>query len=132
MRNLLTPYEIAVLILTVIERYRKERGKEITRLRITSRSLHRLSGRQRLHGSLRDDVFEQLLRRGWTAFPVKDGGIAVIVTTAVEAWPRLSSRRVRKEIRDAANGHLDIDTLEAELGIGDLVTNAIIEDDEEE
>ena len=30
MRNLLSPYEITLLILITIERYKKERGKEIT------------------------------------------------------------------------------------------------------
>lgn len=121
MRNLPNPYEIALLFLLAIKRYREQHGKEITRLRFSARSLHRLTGRERLHGSVYYDVFEQLRWHGWTAFLLRDG-VALILTTSVEGWTKVSSRRVSVEISDAAKGRLDVSKLEVELGIDDDVS----------
>jgi hypothetical protein len=116
-----------------IKRYAEERGREITRLRLSSTALHRITGREQLRESVLYDVIEQLGLHGWTAFPIRDGGLALIESAAVEGWTKLSARRVSSELRAAAKGRsFDIGKLEAELGIDDVVDLTDEPIDEEE
>jgi hypothetical protein len=131
-KDLLRPYEIMILILISIKRYADERGRDITRLRLSSSALRRITGRQRLHDSILNDVIEQLGLHGWTAFPIRDG-LALIQSAAVDGWTKMSARRVGAELRAIAKGRaLDIGKLEAELGIDDVsdLTDDPIEEEE--
>jgi len=65
-----------------------------------------------------------LLVAGWCLFCVGPSSYALIRKGAVEAWPRISSSRIRDDLSDVSRGTYDFAPLESLL----LAADAKVED----
>jgi hypothetical protein len=103
--------ECALLLLRLIQAKEIESGKSLSRFRLADISLRRIWGRQRITPEFVYDVNEWLLRAGRTLF-FAGNSYGVIMTSAVESWSRLSSKRIAPEIKEALTGAYDFAALE--------------------
>jgi hypothetical protein len=103
-----TPRECAILLLLLVQTRNAEAGKDLTRVRLAEITLKRLWGRHRLHDDFLREVEDWLFRAGWALF-YAGTTFAAVKTTAVEGWPRLSSKRLSDELAQVAQGQFDFD-----------------------
>ena len=103
--------ECALLLLRLIQAKESETGRALSRFRVAEISLRRIWGRQRVTPEFVGDVNEWLLRAGRTLF-FAGNSYGVIMTSAVESWSRLSSKRIAQEIKEVLTGAYDFATLE--------------------
>jgi hypothetical protein len=101
----------ALLLLRLIESKETESGRTLSRFRVAEISLRRIWGRQRITPEFVGDVNEWLARAGRTLF-FAGNSYAVILTSAVDSWSRLSSKRIAREIEEALAGAYDFAALE--------------------
>jgi hypothetical protein len=127
MRHLPSAAEAAILIAVCVKRKEDEAGKEFTRLRLSEKTLARLTGRRRLDGRFIADVNEALL--GFNLLLILSGdALGLVKASAIKGWPRINSQRVEDEIGAARRGSLDFDQLAEQLDEG----NFPVEDEEDE
>ena len=98
--------QAALLLLRLFELRDGARNKPMTRARLTPPMLKRLWNRRRLSPTFLQDVADWLLVAGWVFF---DAGptYAIVRVTAVENWPRVFTKPIRKELSDVAAGTYD-------------------------
>ena len=98
--------QAALLLLRLIELKDDARNKPMTRARLTPLMLKRLFNRRRLSPAFLQDLADWLLVAGWVLF---DAGptFAVVRVAAVENWPRVFTKPIRKELGDVAAGAYD-------------------------
>ena len=89
----LTAEQAAVVIMYVIDHYRREKQKEINRLRFSKATVRKLCIRKNLHESFTAEVISELAEWGWTMFPAEDD-FGLIQTSTLGGWVRLGSRRI--------------------------------------
>jgi hypothetical protein len=106
-----TPRECALLVLHLIQAKEQDRGKEVTRLRVAEISLKRLWGRRRISPEFAEEVAEWLSSAGVTLF-FAGSTYAVVRTSVVESWPRVTSKRISSDVRAVAQGTFDFSRLE--------------------
>src|SRR4051794_5456960 len=106
-----TPRECALLLLHLWRSKEQERGKELTRLRISEMSLKHLWGRNRISPDLVEEVVEWLAGAGVTLF-FAGSTYGAIKTSAVESWARTTSKRLNADLREVAQGTFDFSRLE--------------------
>lgn len=101
--NLLSSQHTAKAILINLARYSDEKGKELSRFRMSRDSLRRVSNRRTLRASFVSDVIDAMAQLGWscvnTETMTSDSELAFIQTPKIEAWPRLGVHRVIKIVR---------------------------------
>src|SRR3954451_13719378 len=85
--------------------------KEILRPRIAEISLKRLWGRRRISPEFVEEVAEWLSGAGVTLF-FADSTYAVVKTSVVESWARITSKRISADGRAVARGAFDFSKLE--------------------
>ncbi|MGA2636441.1 hypothetical protein [Methylocella sp.] len=100
-----------MLLLMLIQKKEIDIGKVLSRFRIAELSLRRMWGRHRITPQFVDDVNEWLLRAGRTLFSAGNS-YGVILTSAVESWSRLASKRIDPEITGVLAGGYDFTALE--------------------
>jgi hypothetical protein len=103
--------ECALLLLRLIQAKESETGRALSRFRVAEISLRRIWGLHRITPEFVDEVNEWLLRAGRTLF-FAGNSYGVIMTSAVESWSRLSSKRIAQEIKEVLAGAYDFATLE--------------------
>ena len=103
--------ECALLLLRLIQAKESETGRALSRFRVAEISLRRIWGLHRITPEFVDEVNEWLLRAGRTLF-FAGNSYAVILTSAVDSWSRLSSKHIAREIEEALAGAYDFATLE--------------------
>jgi hypothetical protein len=84
---------------------------EILRLRIAEISLKRLWGRRRISPEFVEEVAEWLSGAGVTLF-FADSTYAVVKTSVVKRWPRVTSKRITAALRAVTQGTFDFSRLE--------------------
>ena len=99
LKNRLKASNVAVLIVLNAFLYAEDKGKAITRYRMTRRSFKLLSRRQALHVTFIASVSEELQELGWQMIEDPDGNFAFFDIDIVDNWARLSISRV-KEFRN--------------------------------
>jgi hypothetical protein len=72
-------------------------GRPVTRARLTELTIRRLWGRTRVQEAYLLDVQEILLNAGW-AFFWAGSSYAIVKLSAIEGWPRISSKRIDNEL----------------------------------
>jgi hypothetical protein len=110
--------ECALLLLMLIQKKEREIEKDLSRFRVAELSLRRIWGRHRITPEFVDDVNEWLLRAGRTLFSAGNS-YGVIMTSAVESWSRLTSKRIDQEVKKVLAGDYDFTELEQLLIIKD-------------
>src|SRR3954452_2797456 len=113
-----TPRECALLVLHLIHAKEQERGKQLLRLRIAEMSLKRLGGRRRISPEFVEDVAEWLSGAGITLF-FAGSTYAVVRTSVVESWPRVTSKRISADMRAVAQGAFNFARLEPLMAVSD-------------
>lgn len=83
----------------------------MTRLRVAEISLKRLWGRRRISPEFAEEVAEWLSSAGVTLF-FAGSTYAVVRTSVVESWPRVTSKRISSDVRAVAQGTFDFSRLE--------------------
>src|SRR5215210_6406874 len=111
-----TARECALLLLRLIQVKEQERGREVTRLRVAEISLRRLWGRRRISPEFAEEVAEWLSSAGVTLF-FAGSTYAVVKTSVVESWPRVTSKRISADVRAVAQGTFDFSRLEHLLAV---------------
>lgn len=105
-----TALEGALLILHLIQSKEQELGEGITRFRVSEATLKSLWGRHRIPLGFLNEVEEWLLTADWALF-FAGSTYAMIRTTAVQGWNRLSSKRIQTELDEVARGEFDFTDL---------------------
>lgn len=99
-----TPAEIALLTILMIQRYEKERSKEVIRFRISRNTFKRLSIRERLRDSLIDEWVDIMaLDYDWIVF-VHNEEFIFIKKDATQSWTKIASKRCDDIIRRLRKG----------------------------
>ena len=98
-----TPRECAMLLLQLIEAKHTETGKDVTRTRLSEATLRRLWCRSRITTEFVHEVQEWLFMAGWVLF-FAGSTYAMINVRVVDAWLRISSKRLAKDIADVQRG----------------------------
>ena len=98
-----TPRECALLLLGLIEAKQTEAGKDVTRARLSEATLRRLWCRSRITTEFVHEVQEWLFMAGWVLF-FAGSTYAMINARVVDAWMRISSKRMAKDIADVQRG----------------------------
>jgi hypothetical protein len=101
-----TPRECAILLLRLFQTKEVEAGKTLTRIRLAEFTLKRLWARHRLDPDFLKQVEDWLYNAGWALF-YSGRTFAAVKTTAVEGWPRLSSKRLSAELEQVSRGEFD-------------------------
>jgi hypothetical protein len=94
-----TPRECAMLLLGLIEAKQTEAGKDVTRTRLSEATLRKLWCRSRLTTEFVHEVQEWLFMAGWILF-FAGSTYAMVNVRVVDAWMRISSKRMAEEIAD--------------------------------
>jgi hypothetical protein len=104
------PREAALIVLHLLDRKRSE-GRDVSRARLTEITIRRLWARTRVPEDFLLQVQELLLRAGWALFWA-GSSYAIIRVSAVEGWPRLSSKRIADNLQLMSRGHFEFDAIE--------------------
>jgi hypothetical protein len=87
--------QAAMLVLHLLHPDRT--GRQVTRARLTELTIRHLWNRTRVQEGFLLDVQEILLKAGW-AFFWAGSSYGIIRQSAVEGWPRISSKRIREDL----------------------------------
>jgi hypothetical protein len=86
------PAELAILTVILIQRYAKERGKDVSRFRLARNSLRRLAIRDRLRDALVEDWVDVLaLEHNWLVFEHGDDFL-LLKAEATLVWTKVGTR----------------------------------------
>lgn len=118
MRHNLTAYEAALMILKMRRAYEGESGRELTRFRMSRKTLRLVAGRERVRDALVDELDEALRELGWLLFENGDH-YCVLKIDRTDSWQRIASKRIRDELKRAQDpkGKFDFDALAKTLRI---------------
>jgi hypothetical protein len=106
--------ECALLLLLLIKTKEDETGKTVSRFRVSELTLCRMWGRRRITPEFVEAVNDWLARADRVLF-FSGSSYGVILTSAVESWSRISSKRIQAEIDAALAGTFDFEALEEML-----------------
>lgn len=106
--------ETAVILATMMYR------AEMTRARVSDKTIRLVSGRKRVEGSFRVRLNEDMAELGFVIVPLESGGQAVVKISALEAAKTLTASKVLSELelKDLKRGTLDVDRLRSQLDEG--------------
>ena len=89
-----SPDAVAALLVMNAELYGHEKGREVSRFRISRVSLRRISGRSRLKAAFLDDLTESMFDLGWHFIEHNDTEYAGIQVSKMSTWPKLAHKRL--------------------------------------
>jgi hypothetical protein len=92
-----------MLLLQLIKAKHAETGKDVTRTRLSEATLRKLWCRSRLTTEFVHDVQEWLFMAGWILF-FAGSTYAMINARVVDAWMRISAKRMAEEIAEVQSG----------------------------
>jgi hypothetical protein len=114
MRELPTAREAALLIALSMKRKKDELRKDLVRNRFSEKSLGLITGRRRLDQRFISDLSELLL--DFNLLLIDTGkALGLLQASSVMGWPRLTSKRITAEIKQARSGELNFRRIENEL-----------------
>jgi hypothetical protein len=87
------PREAAMLLLHALKQKGDQRGKPLTRARLSRLTLNRLWNREQLNEAWMRDVNEWLLSAGWLLINA-EATYGVVKTSVIENWPRVASKHI--------------------------------------
>lgn len=105
-----SPDQCALLLLHLLRMRDEEKGSELSRFSVSELTLKRVCVRPRLHAEFIVELQDELLRVGWALF-YADRSYGVIKLSAVEAWTKIGSKRIRGDLDAVAEGRFDFKPL---------------------
>ncbi len=116
--------QAAIVVLYAIEMYRREKEKEVNRIRFSRATMRRLCVRTNLHDTFAAEVASEVAELGWTMFPAEDD-FGLIHTSTLKGWVRLGSKRIAAELKQLRKGNLHVlGDMMAEITIDSFVEDA--------
>lgn len=107
--------EVARLILHLMSTYGKRLNKRITRARLSTITMRKISSREKLREVFLDELEDELACMGWSMIRIKSG-FGLIRNRSIESWPRIGWRRIKKCMDDIETGKSRVlDTLDGSL-----------------
>lgn len=103
--------ECALLLLLLIKTKEDEIRKTVSRFRVAELTLRRIWGRRRITPEFVEDVNDWLARADRVLF-LAGNSYGVVLTSAVESWSRISSKRIQVEIDAVLAGNFNFSDLE--------------------
>ena len=99
-----TAAELAILVILMIQRYSRERGREVSRFRLARNSLRRLAIRDRLRDALVDDWVDVMaLEHGWLVF-AHDEEFLLLRADSSKTWTKIATKRCDDLIKRLRKG----------------------------
>jgi hypothetical protein len=96
--------ELAILVVLLVQRYSRERGREVSRFRIARNSLRRLAIRDRLRDALVDEWIDIMaLQHGWLTFS-HDEEFILLKAETTRTWTKIATKRCDDIIKRLRNG----------------------------
>jgi hypothetical protein len=114
MRQLPTAAEAATLFALSVKRKEEELAKELSRARVSEKTVKRVTGRRRLDQRFVADLNECLLDFNLLLIDTGDA-IGLLKASAVKGWPRMTAQSIVEEIKQSRRGELDFDSAAEEL-----------------
>lgn len=114
MRHLPTAAEAAILIAVCAKRKEAEMVKELSRLRLSEKTLKLLTGRRRVDSRFVADLNEALLDHNLVLILTGDA-IGLLKASSIKGFPRMNSARLSDDLKLARKGELEYDELAQEL-----------------
>lgn len=100
-------HETAILTLFMVANYAKESGKEISRFKISHKTLSRLANcRNRCRSAYIEDWRHELIERGWNAMEIEDH-FAIIRIKSLENWVSLGAKRINETLNSISGDNKD-------------------------
>lgn len=87
----------AELLIINASLYGAEKGRDVSRFRISREGLRTVSGWKRLSQPFMDDLKDEFLARGWKLILISDTEIAFIVLAKISVWPKIGIKRLANE-----------------------------------
>lgn len=115
--SLPTPYAVALLAALNVQRYASEKGKALSRVRLSRSTLCAISKRKTFRRAFMDELHESLESLGWMFFELPDGGFGLLEASSVAGWTKISSSRISKEVSAISKGRMSEEELENTLEI---------------
>lgn len=107
--NRINAAHTAKAILVNLAEYCDEKGKDLSRFRISRDSLKIAANRKTLREAFVVDVIDEMAQHGWSCIDVStmttNNELAFIQTPKVSVWPRLGAIRIKKLV--GQKGSLD-------------------------
>ena len=99
-----SPAELAILVILMVQRYSRERGREVSRFRMARNSLRRLAIRDRLRDALVDDWIDVMaLEHGWLTF-THDEEFLLLKAETSKTWTKIATKRCDDIIKRLRKG----------------------------
>jgi hypothetical protein len=89
--------DVAVLTVHLAYRYADEKHTNLTRFRVSNRSLRKIAGRSHLREAFLEEWAAALAEMGWMVIWHGDNN-ALIRTAAIDGWARISSKRIAADL----------------------------------
>ena len=101
--NLINAEHTAKALLINLAVYKEGKGKELSRFRISRKSLKLAANRIALRQAFVIDVIDEMAQLGWSCIDegtmATEGELAFIQSDKIEVWPRLGVLRIRSLVR---------------------------------
>ena len=104
----------AALLILSVKAYAEEKGKVLTRARISRRTLLQISGRKRVRESFLEEVRWYAADLGWALIDV-DEGFGLLETESARSWTQVSASRVKARKQAILSGDITVDALFNEI-----------------
>jgi hypothetical protein len=99
-----------MLLLRALKQKGDQRGRPLTRARLSRLTLNRLWNREQLNEAWMRDVNEWLLSAGWLLINA-EATYGVVKTSVIEHWPRVASKHI-EDLDLVGRGNFDFSNLE--------------------
>lgn len=109
MAVILSAVEIATLLAELVAKKNEQRRGNLTRMRVSERSMRDIFHRTRTTPELFDQVQEILLQSGWCLFWTGTC-FAVVAADIAESWPLVSSKRIDDQLKQVRARNYDFVT----------------------
>ncbi len=97
----------AYLTVQMLRAFEKEHGKEISRFKMTKRTLRHLAARGSLRGAFIEDWEAEMADLGWIVFEIDDSFGLVRHQIVNSSWPRIASKRIDRLVQRVRRGEPD-------------------------
>ncbi|MGA7873520.1 MAG: hypothetical protein WCA22_21755 [Candidatus Binatus sp.] len=122
MRELPTVREAALLVALMVRRKERELGKDLVRNRVSEKTLKRITGRRRLDQRFISDLNEMLL--DFNLLLIDNGeALGLLKASSINGWPRITPKRIAREVNDARSGELEFRRVEEDLAASSNTTD---------
>ncbi len=109
---------VASLLVLNIQRYAEEKGKKVSRVRLSRITMSKIAKRRTFRDAFKDDLHEALNDLGWFWLELPGGSFALLEIEPIESWTKISASRVIATRNALLEETIDEDDLEGLVNVG--------------